>query len=51
MQWMECTDVYFNPADARAHIKAGARKVVISAPAKGTWSAKTVVLGVKMRKS
>ncbi len=42
---MECTGVFCNPADARAHIKAGARKVVISAPAKGP-GAKTVVLGV-----
>ena len=42
---MECTGRFCNPADARAHIKAGARKVVISAPAKGP-GAKTVVLGV-----
>ena len=42
---MECTGAFCNPADARAHIKAGARKVVISAPAKGP-GAKTVVLGV-----
>lgn len=42
---MECTGRFCAPADARAHIKAGARKVVISAPAKGQ-GAKTVVLGV-----
>ena len=42
---MECTGRFTNPADARSHIKAGARKVVISAPAKGP-GAKTVVLGV-----
>ncbi len=42
---MECTGRFCNPADARMHIKAGARKVVISAPAKGP-GAKTVVLGV-----
>ncbi len=42
---MECTGHFCNPADARSHIKAGARKVVISAPAKGP-GAKTVVLGV-----
>ncbi len=42
---MECTGAFCNPADARQHIKAGARKVVISAPAKGP-GAKTVVLGV-----
>lgn len=42
---MECTGRFCAPADARAHIKAGAKKVVISAPAKGP-GAKTVVLGV-----
>lgn len=42
---MECTGRFTNPEDARAHLKAGARKVVISAPAKGQ-GAKTVVLGV-----
>lgn len=42
---MECTGRFCNPADARQHITAGARKVVISAPAKGP-GAKTVVLGV-----
>lgn len=42
---MECTGRFCNPADARQHIAAGARKVVISAPAKGP-GAKTVVLGV-----
>ena len=42
---MECTGKFRAPADARTHIKAGARKVVISAPAKGQ-GAKTVVLGV-----
>ena len=42
---LECTGKFRSPADARAHIKAGARKVVISAPAKGQ-GAKTVVLGV-----
>lgn len=42
---MECTGAFTKPEDARRHIEAGARKVVISAPAKGT-GAKTVVLGV-----
>ena len=42
---MECTGAFCKPEDARKHIKAGARKVVISAPAKGE-GAKTVVLGV-----
>ena len=42
---IECTGLFTKPEDARAHIKAGAKKVVISAPAKGE-GAKTVVLGV-----
>ncbi len=42
---MECTGRFCKPEDARRHIKAGARKVVISAPAKGP-GVKTVVLGV-----
>lgn len=42
---IESTGFFTKPEDARAHIKAGAKKVVISAPAKGD-GAKTVVLGV-----
>ncbi len=42
---IESTGFFTNPADARKHIDAGARKVVISAPAKGE-GAKTIVLGV-----
>ena len=42
---IESTGFFTKPADAKAHIKAGARKVVISAPAKGP-GAKTVVIGV-----
>ena len=42
---IESTGFFTKPEDARAHIEAGARKVVISAPAKGE-GAKTVVLGV-----
>lgn len=42
---IETTGQFTKPEDARAHIKAGAKKVVISAPAKGD-GAKTVVLGV-----
>ena len=42
---IESTGFFTKPDDARAHIKAGAKKVVISAPAKGE-GAKTVVLGV-----
>ena len=42
---IECTGFFTKPEDARAHITAGAKKVVISAPAKGE-GAKTVVIGV-----
>lgn len=42
---IESTGFFTDPAAARAHINAGARKVVISAPAKGE-GAKTIVLGV-----
>ena len=42
---IESTGFFTKPEDARAHIKAGAKKVVISAPAKSE-GAKTVVLGV-----
>lgn len=45
---MECTGFFVEPDKAKAHIKAGAKRVVISAPAKGESadSALTVVLGV-----
>ncbi|MBQ8996946.1 type I glyceraldehyde-3-phosphate dehydrogenase [Candidatus Saccharibacteria bacterium] len=42
---IESTGFFTDPAKARAHIKAGAKKVVISAPAKGE-GAKTIVIGV-----
>lgn len=42
---IESTGFFTDPAAARAHIDAGAKRVVISAPAKGD-GAKTVVLGV-----
>jgi len=42
---IESTGFFVDPAKARAHIEAGARKVVLSAPAKGE-GATTVVLGV-----
>ena len=42
---IESTGFFVDPAKARAHIEAGARKVVISAPAKGEGAA-TIVLGV-----
>ena len=42
---IESTGFFTDPEKAKAHLKAGARKVVLSAPAKGK-GAKTVVLGV-----
>jgi len=42
---IESTGFFVDPAKAKAHIAAGAKKVVISAPAKGE-GATTVVLGV-----
>src|SRR3989344_5139579 len=42
---IESTGLFCDPAKARAHVDAGAKKVVISAPAKGE-GATTIVLGV-----
>ncbi len=42
---IESTGFFVDPSKARAHIDAGAKKVVISAPAKGD-GATTIVLGV-----
>lgn len=42
---IESTGLFVDPAKAKAHIDAGAKKVVISAPAKGE-GANTIVLGV-----
>ena len=44
----ECSGVFTNRSDAELHIKAGAPKVLISAPAKGEDM--TVVLGVNSNK-
>lgn len=46
---LECTGRFCNKADAGMHIKAGAKKVIISAPAKGE-GVKTIVLGVNENK-
>ncbi len=42
---LECTGFYTTTAKAQAHINAGAKKVVISAPAKAA-TAPTIVYGV-----
>lgn len=42
---IECTGFFTKPEDAKAHLDAGAKRVVISAPAKGD-GAKTIVIGV-----
>ncbi|MDQ5972211.1 MAG: hypothetical protein QG553_370 [Patescibacteria group bacterium] len=42
---IESTGFFVDPAKAKAHINAGAKKVVLSAPAKGE-GATTIVLGV-----
>lgn len=43
---LECTGKFTDSAGAAKHLSAGARKVILSAPAKGGESVKTVVLGV-----
>ncbi|MDO8599355.1 MAG: glyceraldehyde 3-phosphate dehydrogenase NAD-binding domain-containing protein, partial [bacterium] len=45
---LECTGRYTKDGAARAHLKAGAKRVIISAPAKG-GDVKTFVLGVNQR--
>lgn len=42
---IESTGLFVDPAKSRAHIDAGAKKVIISAPAKGE-GAQTIVIGV-----
>jgi len=43
---LECTGKFTDLSGAQLHQKAGARKVVLSAPAKGKEKVKTIVLGV-----
>jgi glyceraldehyde 3-phosphate dehydrogenase len=43
---LECTGIFKDKKGAGKHLKAGAKKVIISAPTKDTKAVKTVVLGV-----
>ncbi|HSX17996.1 MAG TPA: type I glyceraldehyde-3-phosphate dehydrogenase [Candidatus Saccharimonadales bacterium] len=47
---IESTGFFVDPAKAKAHIEAGAKKVIISAPAKGE-GAETIVIGVNEDKA
>lgn len=46
---LECTGRFTDPNDAVLHVKAGAKQVIISAPAKG--ATQTIVLGVNSNKA
>ncbi|HEX5395428.1 MAG TPA: type I glyceraldehyde-3-phosphate dehydrogenase [Candidatus Saccharimonadales bacterium] len=47
---IESTGLFVDPAKAKAHVDAGAKKVIISAPAKGD-GADTIVIGVNEDKT
>jgi len=46
---IESTGLFVDPAEAKAHVDAGAKKVIISAPAKGEGST-TIVIGANEEK-
>lgn len=43
---IECTGKFTDAEGAKAHLKAGAKKVLLSAPSKGKDDMKTIVIGV-----
>ena len=45
---LECTGRFINPTDLALHLKAGAKKAILSAPAKGEETA-TYILGVNVK--
>lgn len=47
---LECTGRFTNKEALMLHIQAGAKKVILSAPAKGKEEVKTIVLGVNENK-
>lgn len=47
---LECTGRFTNKEGLMMHIEAGAKKVILSAPAKGEKNVKTIVLGVNEKK-
>ncbi len=47
---LECTGRFTNKEGLMLHVKAGAKKVILSAPAKGEGGVKTIVLGVNENK-
>lgn len=46
---LECTGRFVKDASASAHLKAGAKRVIISAPTKGSGDVKTFLLGVNAK--
>lgn len=47
---LECTGIFTKDKQAEAHITAGAKHVVISAPSKGAEPAPTYIIGVNMER-
>lgn len=47
---LECTGLFVKDGSAKAHLLAGAKKVIVSAPTKGTGGIQTYLLGVNAEK-